>query len=500
MRKRFETQLNLGVTPIEKVKIRERARDELPGILKGLQWIFSTPSVNELIFSLLEERLLKDKEDTGRPGMDLWHVLVLGVLRAGLDADYSRLEDYANHHVLVRQILGLPTHLDDTDELFHYQTLCDNVNLIDEKLLKEINVIVAQEGRKLFKKKGQEGLKVKVDGYVLEGNVHFPTDINLTWDSGRKCLDLIEKLLEKIDLPNWRKLQDWRKRLKLSKLSLERTKKGGGPNKEARLDKAVTHYLEIGYDLEKKIALTLQEIEGLALSPGTLILHLQLEDFHQMFMHHLLLVHMRLVDGEVIDHADKYFSVFERHVEWIQKGKGNNRAEIGHTVLVASDENRLVLDYQTLVKETEKEGLLTQVDNLLVNYAEKLLSLSTDRGFYNKENKELLEQYIEEVCMPKPGKKTQAQQQEESSKSFLSLRKGHSQIESVINALEHHGLNRCLDKGLHGFKRYVGFGVLAYNLHQIGNKIYHLEMKDQVRRKKRRDRDRRRDENLKRAA
>ena len=44
-------------------------------------------------------------------------------------------------------------------------------------------------------------------------------------------------------------------------------------------------------------------------------------------------------------------------------------------------------------------------------------------------------------------------------------------MESAINALEHHGLNRCLDVGLAGYRRYVGYGVLAYNLHVIGRQL-----------------------------
>jgi len=58
----------------------------------------------------------------------------------------------------------------------------------------------------------------------------------------------------------------------------------------------------------------------------------------------------------------------------------------------------------------------------------------------------------------------------ESSKTFVALRRQHSAIESDINALEHHGLHRCLDVGLDGYKRYVSYGVLAYNLHQIGRR------------------------------
>jgi hypothetical protein len=38
----------------------------------------------------------------------------------------------------------------------------------------------------------------------------------------------------------------------------------------------------------------------------------------------------------------------------------------------------------------------------------------------------------------------------------------------VINSLEHPGLNRCLDVGLEGCRRYVGYGVMSYNLHVIG--------------------------------
>ena len=53
----------------------------------------------------------------------------------------------------------------------------------------------------------------------------------------------------------------------------------------------------------------------------------------------------------------------------------------------------------------------------------------------------------------------------------MALRKAHSAVESAINALEHHGLNRCLDVGLDGYTRYIGYGVLAYNLHVIGRQL-----------------------------
>ena len=107
MRKRFEVQLTLGQTPIEKVILPLKSRDELPPILAGLQWIYQTPEVNEPIFSLLERRVLARKKATGRRGLDLWQILVLGVVRLGLDCDYDRLEYLANYESLLREILGV---------------------------------------------------------------------------------------------------------------------------------------------------------------------------------------------------------------------------------------------------------------------------------------------------------------------------------------------------------------------------------------------------------
>ena len=81
--------------------------------------------------------------------------------------------------------------------------------------------------------------------------------------------------------------------------------------------------------------------------------------------------------------------------------------------------------------------------------------------------------------MPKKGRKNQAEQAEESSKTFQKLRHRHSAVESDINRLEHHGLNRCLDKGLHAFKRYCALGVVAANLHKLGNVLQERARKKQ---------------------
>ena len=217
MRQRYSPQPDLQVIPIEKIQLPLKSRDELPPILAGLQWIWVHPTLKGAIFALLEAKLLAGKKATGRLGMDLWQILVLGVVRLGLDADWDRLEDLANHHLLIRQMLGVPAVLwaQEAKE-FARQTLRDNVALVDAELLQEINRLVAAAGREVFAKKAgapAAALEVKVDTYVLETDVHFPTDLNLLWDAGRKCVDLVEKYRDRFGyrLPDWRKAKDWRR-------------------------------------------------------------------------------------------------------------------------------------------------------------------------------------------------------------------------------------------------------------------------------------------------
>jgi IS5 family transposase len=471
MRKRFEMQLALGQTPIEKVVIPLKSRDELPPILAGLQWIFQTPDLNAQIFCLLEEKVLGGKKATGRRGLDLWPILVLGVVRLGLDCDYDRLEDLANHHNLLRLMLGLNPVRGAEEKAFHYKTLSENVCHVDGELLEQINAIVAQAGRAVFKKKEEgpvEPIRAKADTYVLETNVHYPTDLNLLWDAQRKCLDLAQRFHRSQGLEGWRKAADWRSKLKGQMRRVSQIKSGGGKNKEARLRRAVQTYLAASYRLEAKVFTTMQILRKRPLEVVELGELNQLDYFHTALIRQMDQVERRLLGGERMAHGEKVFSLFEPHTQWIKKGKLFPPVELGHPLLVTTDQHELILDYRRL-RGPEVEEVIPLADRLLGRYGPgSLSSLSFDKGFSREEDRQLLELYIPEVIMPKRGKRNAQEQERESQPSFRRLRRGHAAIESDINCLEHHGLNRCPDKGLEGFERYIGFGVLAYNLHKIG--------------------------------
>ncbi len=153
MRQRYSPQPDLATVPIENIVLPLTSRDELPPILAGLQWIWTHPTLKTEIFALLEAKIINGKKATGRTGMDLWQILVLGTVRLGLDADYDRLEHFANYDTLLREMLGVAATPWGADpRVFAHQTLRDNVALLDDALLHAINARVAAAGRAVFKK------------------------------------------------------------------------------------------------------------------------------------------------------------------------------------------------------------------------------------------------------------------------------------------------------------------------------------------------------------
>jgi len=69
----------------------------------------------------------------------------------------------------------------------------------------------------------------------------------------------------------------------------------------------------------------------------------------------------------------------------------------------------------------------------------------------------------------------------EYSEEFVESRRKHAAVESAINALENHALDRCPDHGIIGFKRYVSLAVLARNIQILGAKIRQDELELQRR-------------------
>ena len=300
---------------------------------------------------------MSGKKKTGRYGMELWHILVLSVVRLGLDANYDRQEDFANHHKLIRQIMGVETGLGE-GKVFSMQSIKDNVSLLDAETINKINDLVVKEGHRLVKKK-DEGINIKVDTYALETNVHFPTDMNLLWDAGRKSLDMIEDAIEEgiLEWKGWRKGRNWRRELKKLMRISAKASSSGGKNKEAIEKEHVRSYLKLSRSLSEKIGASLLAIYERVLTTNQVEMHAKkietLEYFHGMLNKQINLVERRVIRGETIPAEEKIHSLFEPHTEWLYKGKSNKRVELGHNILVTSDQWGFIVEHKVVKKKTK---------------------------------------------------------------------------------------------------------------------------------------------------
>ena len=130
------------------------------------------PEARDAILNQLGEAINADTDsETGRPGMTLWAVLVLGVLRLGLNADYDRIMELANQHNTIRKMLGHG--LLDEDKRYGLQTIGDNVSQVTPEILDSINRVVVAKGHQVLGQQGVE-LKGRCDSYVMETDVDYP--------------------------------------------------------------------------------------------------------------------------------------------------------------------------------------------------------------------------------------------------------------------------------------------------------------------------------------
>jgi len=357
---------------------------------------------------------------------------------------------------------------------------------LDEATITSMSGVVIKCSHGLIKKK--EGmdcleLSIKSDSYVVESDIHFPTDLNLLWDSGRKCLDTIELLRsEGVQLSGWNQHKGRRSKFRKVYRKTSEIHRKKGKNYQQRLEESTEEYLKVSGELEQKLEYTMLEgklqIELGLVSLFEFELFQSLHYYLQMLKKHRDLVRRRIILKEEIPHSEKVFSIFEPHVEWNTKGKLHRGVELGHNTLIATDQYQFILHHEVFENQVDKSrtiGIGQGIANQYGGEGYHLLSISFDRNFFSFAAKKALGELYDQVILPKPGKKSESQLAEESAVIFVKKRKAHSGVESNINQLEHHGLSKCRDKGIDGFKRYVAYGVLAYNLHRMGGILMEME-------------------------
>jgi IS5 family transposase len=294
--------------------------------------------------------------------------------------------------------------------------------------------------------------------------------MNLLWDSARKCIDICEWFQNNEAITGWRKSASWKREIKSIFRASSKASSSGGKNKEERLHHSVVQYLQLCNKLEVKVTQSLSDTTCYT-SVSASEKHVQLAYFHKMLIKHIDLVNRRIINGEVIASSEKLYSIFETHSEWPSKGKRFKPVEIGHNVLIATDQFNFIIHHQVLQHQADVQMTQDVATQLVSKFPGLIESLSFDKGFYSKQNKEFVQNIVPRTIMPKKGKRNKAETQQEHEARFIRLRNAHSAVESNINQLEHNGMGRCPDRGIEKFKRYTALSVLAYNLHKLGEHI-----------------------------
>src|SRR5450756_1220579 len=125
MRKAFSRQGRLDCKSVENVILNLECRHEIVPVLKSLQHIYSHPVLRDGILNLIAQDVSqKSRNDCGRPGMDYWQILVLSGVRLGCNLNYDALQDLAEEHRALRQVMGIGDWDDKTS--FSWQCIHDN--------------------------------------------------------------------------------------------------------------------------------------------------------------------------------------------------------------------------------------------------------------------------------------------------------------------------------------------------------------------------------------
>jgi hypothetical protein len=487
MRKIIDIQMKFGEVDISKIEFDPRSRDEIPKLLLGFQEIYCNRKVRDKVFTVLQDLIPEGiDQNNGRRGMDLWKILVLGTLRLCCNWDYDKLMDIANNHKTLRQMLGHGSLYDD----YHYplQTLKDNLSLFTPEVLDRINRIVLQYGHQLIGKKKDEGLRASCDSFVVETDVHYPTDINLLFDAMRKVIVLIMALCDDLGVSGWRKgvynlkkvKQYFRKAQQINRsTSKDKTKRA---KKDQLIIDAHMAYVELANFFIDRAKETISSISSTNFMGNLRII--EIEKYIAHAERQMDQIRRRVTEGETIAHHEKVFSLFEEHTEWINKGKAGVSQELGLKVCVVKDQFGFLLHHRVMQKEMDDQIAVPIIKETKERFPQ-LISCTFDKGFHSPDNQKDLAVFLDKVILPRKGKLSAINKKIENSEEFKEARRKHSAIESSINALENHGLDRCLDHGVHGFKRYVGLAVLARNI-QIISHILQQKQLQRVQRLERR--------------
>jgi len=464
MRKVYSEQGRLDCRSVAAVPLNLNGRDEIIPVLRALQQIYSRPELRDRILELVAADVNRDaRDDVGREGMDYWQILVLASVRLGCNLDYDKLQNLAEEHRALRQIMGIGDWEDRSD--FSWRRIRDNVCLLAPATIEKISHLVVAEGHRLAPEAARQ---VRVDSFVMETNIHWPAESTLICDGLRKLIPWCVSLARALGLGGWRQAAHLFAQVKRRSHRIVRIAARKGPRYQERLKQEYRQLLKRSGQLTSRIQqlLTAAASSSLAASDKVQPIRLFLQRTEQV----RLTARRRVLEDETVPNHEKLFSLFEPHTQLYKRGKAGQPVQFGRQVLIYEDAAGFITHSYLLSRDEQDRDVVVPQTRLLQERLQGAIEeASFDRGFHSPENQRELARIIAQPCLPKPGAKQAEAQAAEAPLQWRAARRRHPGVESAIGALQAgNGLKRSRDRSELGFARYLALGVLGRNLHTLG--------------------------------
>ena len=321
-----------------------------------------------------------------------------------------------------------------------------------------------------------EGRRMRVDTTVVETNVHYPTDSSLLGDGVRVLIRTMKKITE-ITGQTGTTLRDRSRSVKLRMLDIARAARSKAKQSSAKLKGAYGRLLNSTSRVVGQAKQFSGEIAAGVKRAANPLAQLKLDGLRQQIEQMLPRVKQvmkqtraRIYRGDTRSEG-KLLSVFEPSTEVIRKGKAGKPNEFGKMVKLQEAENQIVIDFEVYDKRPNDSDLLIpaiEIHQATLRRAPHLVA--ADAAFYSGKNEATAKaKGVKRVCIPNRSTKSAERRREQKKRWFRNGQKWRTGCEGRISvAKRRHGLNRCRYKGQNGMKRWVGLGVIADNLINIG--------------------------------
>jgi len=320
------------------------------------------------------------------------------------------------------------------------------------------------------------GRRMRVDTTVVETDIHHPTDSTLLGD-GVRVLTRIMRKITKIAGAAGTKLRDRSRSVKFRLLEIGRVARAKGPINQDKLKQRYRQLLNSTSRVVGQAKRFSEEIaEGVKRSTTVLKqlvlegLRRDLDEMMSRVRQVMKQTRARIFRGNTRSEG-KLLSLFEPSTEVIRKGKAGKPNEFGKMVKLQEAENQIITDYEVYDRRPYDSDLLIaaiETHQALLARAPRLVA--ADAAFYSAGNEAAAKaKGVKRVCIPNRSTKSPERKREQRKRWFRDGQKWRTGCEGRISVVKRrHGLIRCRYKGLIGMNRWVGLGVIADNVVNIG--------------------------------